>query len=817
MVTGPLEGVRVLDLTDHRGELGPWLLAELGADVIKVEPSAGTPARSELPHRQGDTSDLRSLQFCAYNSNKRSVVVDLDDPGGRERFLEMVSVADFVYESGVPGVLAEAGIGRADLEGANPSIVHVQVTPYGLDGPRALDPEAEITIAALGGPANLQGVRERPPVKASVPQVWRHAGAESAVAGLVAHARMRTAGGAQHVDVSAQAVMTWTLLNAMEAHEIQGFDIERSGTLARLAIDLQLRHATSDGYVIAIPRGATIHSLKEWMVEEGVADERWLEEDWLTFDHRLLSGEGEPPKFTFDDVHRAIADLCAKYDRDTLMRKALALGETIAPVNAVDDLLELDHLEARETWVESQIGDVAPKLPAPHVSFDGTRPAHRRRPPHIGEHQTVVEAEIDAALAEVGERLTPVGVVKDRALPLEGVKVADFSWVGVGPISAKSLADHGATVVRIESIERLDPLRANPPFKDNVNDPNMSHFYATFNTSKLSIDIDLKKPEGLDIARRMIEWADLIIESWTPGAFGRLGFDDDTIRELNPGAIVVHTSLLASGGPLSQVAGYGYHAGAMAGFYEVVGWEDMPPDGPYLAYTDTISPRFIAPTMLAALARREQTGEGTVIEVAQLECGLQLLAPEFLDLQLNGNVAGRRGNRDLAFAPQGMYPCVGDDRWCAVSVPDDAAWGRVVAEMGSPDWAADPALATLVGRQAAHDEIDRHLGGWTAGQDADDLAARLNAIGVPAGKVQRSSDLLRDPQYAHREFYTWHEHPEMGRVPYAGHQYSVDGYDHGPRHAAPLLGQHTFDVLSDFLGMDPDEIAEAAIAGALGG
>ncbi|MDG2113267.1 MAG: CoA transferase, partial [Actinomycetota bacterium] len=666
--------------------------------------------------------------------------------------------------------------------------------------------------AALGGSATLQGVPDRAPVKASIPQVWRHTGAESAVAGMIAHARMRTTGVAQHVDVSAQSAMTWTLLNAMEAYEIQGFDIERSGTTAKLAIEVELRQKAADGYVIAIPRGGFIEGLLGWMIEAGVADESWREEDWSTFEHRLLSGE--ETKFSFADMQRALAELCAKYDKDALMRRALELGQTIAPINSVDDLLHLDHLQARRTWVDAHIGDDSVQLPGVHASVDGRRIEPRRRPPHIDEHGAEVRAQLDSQT----ERRAPraLGVSEERNLPLAGLKVADFSWIGVGPITAKSLADHGATVVRIESGGRLDGLRNNPPFKDGVNDVNLSHFFGAFNTSKLSIDIDLKNPTGLDIARRMIEWADVVIESWTPGAFARLGFDADTLRELNPTAIVVSTSLLASGGPLSEVAGYGYHAGAMAGFYEVVGWEDLPPDGPYLAYTDTIAPRFIAPTLLAAIARRESTGEGCHIEVAQLECGLQFLAPEFLDLQLNGRVATRHGNRDLTVAPQGMYPCSGDDQWCAISVSDDAAWERLVGELERPEWALDPLFATLAGRTAGHDLIDEHLGEWTAGQDADELAARLVAMGIPAGKAQRSSDLLADPQYAHRGFYRRLEHGAMGEVPYAGHQYRIDGYDHGPRFAAPTLGQHTFDVLTDLLEMDPDEIAEVAVSGALG-
>ncbi len=820
--TAPLAGMKVLDLTDHRGELGPWMLAELGAEVIKVEPPGGSRARSELPLDPASRSEgLRSLQFCAYNSNKHSIVVDFADESDRRLFEQLVAEADFVYESGVPGTLADAGYRHDDLAALNPRIIHVQVTPFGLDGPRSGDPASELSLAALGGSANLQGTRDRAPVKASIAQVWRHAGVEAAVAGLVAHARMRLRSEPQHVAVSAQAAVTWTLLNAMETHAICGRDFERSGTMVMLAAPLQLRFATQDGWAITVARGVAIGRLLDWLIDEGLADESWRVEDWDTFDFRASSGQ--PVTRTFAELYEAMVVLCERYSNDVLMRKALEHNETIAPIHTVADLLDFDHLRARSFWRPLDTMDNGLiQLPGGPTSIDGTRIGGVRQPPRLDEHGPQIRARFtDGAVEAMGEG-TPdepqplAWQVGDVDLPLAGLKVVDFSWIGVGPITAKALADHGATVVRVESGGRLDGLRVNPPFKDDVIDVDMAHFYGTFNTSKLSIDIDLKTPEGVDIARRMIAWADVVVEAWTPGTFARNIADDDLIAELNPEAIVVHTSLLASGGPLSALGGFGYHAAAIAGFYPIVGWPDLPPDGPYLAYTDTISPRFITATLLAALERRRRTGRGAVIEAAQLECGLQFLAPELADYQASGTVATRTGNRDPDVAPQGVYPCRGEDRWCAVTVADDAGWKSLVELMGGPEWAMAPELATLEGRHAAHDAIDDAIAAWTAEHDAAELERRLLDVGIAAGMVQRSSDLLADPQYAHRGFYRWLKHPRMGSVPYAGHQYCISGYDHGPRFAAPMLGQHTFDVLSGQLGLTDDQIVDMAAAGALG-
>jgi benzylsuccinate CoA-transferase BbsF subunit len=369
--------------------------------------------------------------------------------------------------------------------------------------------------------------------------------------------------------------------------------------------------------------------------------------------------------------------------------------------------------------------------------------------------------------------------------------------------------------VRVESEKRLDTLRAQAPFKDAEWGLNRSNFYGTFNTSKRSLTLDLATPEGLAVARRLVDWADVVIDSFRPGTMERIGLGPEQIHATNPGAITVTTSLLGAGGPLSPLAGYGFHAAAIAGFTDLVGWPDLGPDGPWMAYTDTIGPRFLIVAVLAALDRRERTGAGCHIEGAQLEMGLQFLAPELLDHQLTGRTPTRLGNRSAHVAPQGVYRCAGDDEWCALTVPDDETWTRLVGAIGSPAWAGAPSYGTTAGRLAAHDALDAGIEAWTSGRSAEEVEKILCEAGVPAGKVQRSRDLRVDPQYLHRRFYQRLEHAEVGVIPYAGHQFAIRGHDHGPRWAAPMLGEHTYEVLTGLLGMTAEEVAEAAAAGAL--
>jgi benzylsuccinate CoA-transferase BbsF subunit len=434
-------------------------------------------------------------------------------------------------------------------------------------------------------------------------------------------------------------------------------------------------------------------------------------------------------------------------------------------------------------------------------------------------------AEIRAELARGARRSTaPSPGVRPGAgpatrpasrLPFEGLKVADFSWVGVGPITARCLADHGATVIRIESESRPDVLRLNAPFKDGKPGINRSQFYGDFNASKLGLALDLKKPEARPIAERLIAWADVCIESFTPGTADALGIDYATAQRINPSLVMVSTCLMGQTGPAASFAGYGYHAAAVAGFYEVTGWPDLRPDGPWVAYTDTIAPRFITATLIAALDHRRRTGEGQWIDAAQIEASLHFLAPELLEHQRTGARITRMGNRSRHFAPHGMYRCAGDDRWCAIGVESEAHWLALCRALGREDWARDLGLATVQGRQARHDELDAGITAWTSTRTPLEAAEALQAAGVPAGMAQLASDLLKDPQYAHRGFYRWFDHPEMGHIPYAGHQFRIRGYDSGPRAPGPTLGQHLVEVLSGELGMSEEEVGDAIASGVL--
>jgi crotonobetainyl-CoA:carnitine CoA-transferase CaiB-like acyl-CoA transferase len=809
-----LSSYRVLDLTDHRGELASMTLGDLGADVIKIEPPEGSSSRRFPPFLEDAPEGERSLTYFAFNRNKRGITLDLSSDAGKAELLRLVEGTDFLFESAAPGAMAAKGLGFDELSRVNPRLIYTAITPYGQDGPYADFAASDLTLSAMGGQAALQGVPERAPVRITVPQVWLHAASEATVGALIAHARMLRTGEPQFVDVSAQATMVWSMMQGMVAHAIQGRDFERMGAVLQLGtISLPLCYQCADGYVVALPNGSVINKMVRWMVEDSVVPEEWMEsEDWATYDIRLL--QQQPLNHSIEEVLDATGRYLKGHTKAELMERGLREGVTIAPVNTVQDLLQFEQLKARDFFAEAPLPNGksarAAGLPARAA---GSPLKITRWSPRPGEHRAEVAAEpartIDAGAAANS------AVSNGRGLPFAGLKVADFTWLMAGPVATKYLADHGATVVRVETSNPPCRLRAAGPYLDGVPGANRSQFFGDFNTSKLSIAVNLKNEAGRDVARRLIEWADVVVENFTPGTMDDLGIGYEWAKTVNPSVVYASSCLMGQTGPAASFAGYGYHAAALAGFYEVTGWPDLPPDGPWSAYTDVVSPRFFAAVILAALDRRRRTGEGEHIDISQAEAALTFLSPQFLDFEVNGRIATRQGNRSDVYAPHSIYPCAGEDQWCAIAVETNEQWKALREAMVGPQWAQDTRFDSAEGRLAAQDKLDAGISEWTKERGPYEVMEVLQKAGVPSGVAQRSSDLMNDPQLKHRGFHRYLDHPEMGNVPYSGHQFRIRGYDSAPLFAAPCLGQHSEQVMRDILAMSEQQMAEVLAAGAL--
>lgn len=405
---------------------------------------------------------------------------------------------------------------------------------------------------------------------------------------------------------------------------------------------------------------------------------------------------------------------------------------------------------------------------------------------------------------------------------LTGLKVVDFSWVGVGPITARHLADFGATVVRVESATRPDTLRLGPPFRDGVPGIDRSAFGAAYNCNKYGLGLNLRLAAGRRLARRLVEWADVVTDSMTPGSLDRLGLGYEHVRQLKPSIIMYSTTQQGQTGPDAAFGGYGQHGSSVAGFVDLTGWPDREPAGPFGAYTDFIAPWFLLTALLAALDYRDRTGEGQYLDQSQVETGIQLLGPALLDYTANGHLRSRRGNEDDACFPHGAYCCRtpeserdGRDRWCAIAVTNAEEWIALSTAIGRHEWARDRALGAVSARRERAEEINDAIEAWTLMHTPHEAMSELQAAGVLAGAVQTCEDLFADPQLREREHFWTLEHSVIGLHAYDAPAFKLSRTPARPRRAGPALGEHTQLVCREILGLDDAEIADLAAEGVL--
>lgn len=402
-------------------------------------------------------------------------------------------------------------------------------------------------------------------------------------------------------------------------------------------------------------------------------------------------------------------------------------------------------------------------------------------------------------------------------MPLSGVRFADFSWVGAGPITTKFFSDLGADVIRIESGTRIDPVRVMPPFKDSVPGPDRSGYYADRNTNKRSITIDLKTSRGRELARAIIARSDVVANNYSPGTMERFGLGYESVREFKPDIVYLSMSMQGAAGPHYKYIGFGLTIGALAGLQYLCGPADRMPVGTSTNYPDHIpNPCHGAFAVLAALRHRRRSGEGQFIDLAQTEPTLALLGPAFMDYTVNGRIPERQGNDQPGAAPHGVYPCRGEDRWIAIAIMDDAQWLSLGEALGGPDWTRIARWQTAAVRFAERTAIDALLAAETARRDNAELTRALQERGVPAGMLQDGRDLLvEDPQLRHRDHWVRLSHPQMGTTIYNSPPYRFGNYSAHPSRHAPLLGEHTDEVLRDLLGRSAAEIESLRAAGVL--
>ena len=804
-----LSPYRVLDLTDERGQLAGATLADLGAEVILIEPRDGSRSRRLPPFVAGREGDPEaSLWFWSYNRGKRSISMNLDDPTDRGLFLELAATADIVLESDRPGAMAERGLGYDVLAAANPGIVVTSISPFGQSGPKADWAATDLTVAAAAMVPKMTGDEDRAPLRVPLPQTFLHASAEAAGATLIALHERNRSGKGQHVDVSAQQSFMQASQSMVMCHLYNSPETTRmSGGAAVGPFRIRLRSPAADGFVsITILFGEAIapfsSRLFEWIHEEGMCSDSDLEIDWVNFVEGVTTGRiglGE-----YDRIQDVAAEFSATKTKAELLSTAIERRLLIVPICNAQEVSELGQYAERDFWREIECPDVGPvRFPGPMAKFSATPLDISRPPPAIGQDNGKITTRV----------VEPTSVAEaDPTAPLSDVKILDLMWVMAGPAATRVLADWGATVVRVESSHKLEGARTFQPLLNNEGGSENSGLFQNLNAGKLGLTVAMDNPEARELILDLVRWADVVCESFSPKAMAGWNLTYEDLRAVKPDIIMTSSCLFGQDGPMSHLAGFGTMGASMSGFYEMTGWPDRDPAGVAGAYTDYVAPRYLEIAILAALDHRHRTGEGQYIDLSQAEASMNFLTPHLLGWTVNGQLAPKIGNADPSMLPHGIHRCSGDDEWVAVSCENDQQWRRLCDLL---DFPAEWSEADLAGRRVLETEIESAIEAWTSTRGGLEVQSSLQTIGVPAHVVPDSIVVSSDPQLEYRKHFRQAPHGEHGSMWIEGTRFCMSRSVDTIRAAAPTLGQHTFDVLEGILGYDADRISELAVAGIL--
>jgi len=797
-----LSGIRVLEL----GELvsAPFcgkLLADYGADVLKLEAPDGDPARRWGPFPDDEPHPEKSGLFHFLNTNKRSLVLDMDTPAGRSELLELVAKADLLVENHLPAKWQRWGLDYAALAESNPNLVMISITPFGQTGPYSGWNATDLNAYHLSGASHRYcGRPGEAPLEHGTFAADFFGATAGAAWGLAACTGREQAGGGQHVDVSSAEAIAAAFVGGQN---IGGY-VQDGKAETRTGVGMPLGAPATivpckDGHVwmLALEPGQW-HGLVEVM-----GNPEWAQLDM--FDDMFMRAQNA------DVIYPFIQEWTAQHDKAWIMEKCQAAGCPVTAVFTVAEAAEHPHLRQRGYIVELSHPELgafrdlgAPfKLPASPGGPVAAAPA-------LGEHSESARAEWSANAApgpapRRANATAPLPQVGGAALPLEGIRVANFGWVWAGPVVGQTLAFLGAEVYKVESYARVDMTRNLPPFAEGVVDPNRSLSNNACWAGNGSVSLNLKKPEAIELAKQLVAKSDVVIENFGPGVMNELGLGYETLRAVKPDLVMFSMPAAGLDGPLKDIRTYGLSLTSTTGLDSLTGYRGEGPTPVENAFSDPYNGILGAYAVLVGLHHRDRTGEGQHIDYSQQEAVMQMVGPAYMDYVLNGRVAAPLGNEHPlgAAAPHGVFPCRGDDRWISLAVSNESEWRALVDAMDAPDWAASHRFASHAARLQNIEALHDHIRVWTAGSEPRPLCEKLQARGVAAAPVLGVADLIDDPHYAARDTFVEVDHPLGYRETIYG-AYVKTSRTEARIRPGPAIGQDNDLVFKQVLGLTED-------------
>ncbi|MHB8575209.1 MAG: CaiB/BaiF CoA transferase family protein [Dehalococcoidia bacterium] len=825
------DDVVVLDLTQHiAGPYATRLLAGFGADVIKIERPQGDPARRLGPFKDGDPSPEKSGLFFYLNCDKRSVVLDLKTQAGKAELAKLTTMADLVVESFRPGVLDRLGCGWEFLHAIKPSLPLVSISNFGQTGPYRDYRLTELVLYGFAGEMYSMGMTEREPVKMAGTAALFESGSAIAVACAGALFASRRFGIGQHVDVS----LAETHLGGVDRRHATAIAYQYSGRKNERAAGAgtgmpQGIYHCADGYVDFTNAG-----LRADRILDMLRDTDWAAQP------RFMDPTQRLDPAIIDEWNAHFIVWCFERTKREIWAEARRARVLCGPLFTMAELYADEHFRDRGFWSSIEhpvLGEV--HMPGRPLLMSRGGWALRRPAPLLGQHTDAVSGEWSVVS---GRSTHHSPLTTDAALPLAGIRVIDLCVVWAGPFATMLLGDLGAEVIKPENPFVFQPMTrgaiARPPqimldrspawaggFPGGVPGARPWNYVPTFVSlyrNKKSFTVDLRRPEGLAVLRRLVEKADVVYENNATGTMEKLGITYDWLCEAKPDIIFVRVPAYGSTGPYRTARALGVHLEAVIGHTLLRGYDDTDPSANTAIYSgDYLAGAQGAFAVMAALHHRERTGEGQLIEIAQAENAAAMFTQAIMDYTLNGRVQETIGNRDFAGRyPCGVYPALSpgtaetmDDHWVSIHVEDDAGWVRFAKAMGNPPWATDRRFHTNAGRAEHFREIDAGIAAWTSGLDDYAVMHRCQAEGIAAAPVLEASRIFDDPHLRARQFFVKQRQVDAGEHEYVGALWKFPETPVEFRQPPVMFGEHNDYVYRELLQYSDAEIEALAEAG----
>jgi crotonobetainyl-CoA:carnitine CoA-transferase CaiB-like acyl-CoA transferase len=766
------------------------MFGDHGCDVVKVEAPGGDATRLRGPFEGGQADPERSGLFLALHTNKRGICLDLETIAGRDALGPLLDWAELLVHDLRPGQADAYGLSPVSLEARWPGLVTLSITPFGAVGPYAEWQATELTVSSGGGWANLCPAAtarpELPPLKVYGHQCALMSGIAAATAAMAAVSAARRSGVGEFIDFSEQAYTASVLENAVPQYTYQGVVATRYGT--RLLIPWGIFECRDRPLFIACMEQDQWDRLVDFMGRP----------DWATIDlFGTQRGRGE----NYDVLHNFLQEWLADRDCFETYHAMQAHRICAAPVLDPEAMAESPHLQERGFFaeVEHARAGVLPYL-APVPVVDGRRQPIRRAAPLLGEH----DAEV---LGGELPRRVEGGASGVAGRPLSGLRVIDLTWAWAGPFCAMNLAHLGAEVIRFESAGRPDLYRRLPVHPPGIDRTlNTTGMFNQWNQGKKSVALDLSKPRGVELLRAAIAKADVVIENFATGVMERLGLGYRELAAHNPRLIMASISGYGQTGPYANYMGYGPAIPPLTGIAAGNGFVGGGPTEIGISMPDPTAGITAALQVCAALEERHATGRGGHVDISLWEATAAFAIEGWMDHAMNGKQPEPQGSRDPWMAPHGFFPTAGEDDWVAISVRSDEEWQTLCGAL-APELGADARFTRLADRKRNEDALEDELSRRTRERDRWEWTRTLQGLGLAVFPAYTAEDIVEDPHHDARGFIEQLPHPEVGERKHAGIPYILRRRPNGVASAAPALGQHSDEVLSDLLGLSAEEIA----------